>query len=201
MTAILEAQERNNEDTKKVLHPLVSEWFFSKFKDFSLTQKYGVLNIWERKDILISAPTGGTKTLTAFLSILNYLVMLAEKNELENKIYAVYTSPLKALTNDINKNLIEPLKEINELANKKGIKLQEIRVGLRTGDTTTSERAKMARKVPHIFLTTPESLAIIFTSKNFVKNLEAVEFCIVDEIHALENKRGTYLSLTIERLN
>ena len=86
MTAILEAQERNNEDTKKVLHPLVSEWFFSKFKDFSLTQKYGVLNIWERKDILISAPTGGTKTLTAFLSILNYLVMLAEKNELENKI-------------------------------------------------------------------------------------------------------------------
>ena len=127
--------------------------------------------------------------------------MLAEKNELENKIYAVYTSPLKALTNDINKNLIEPLQEINELANKKGIKLQEIRVGLRTGDTTTSERAKMARKVPHIFLTTPESLAIILTSKNFVKNLEAVEFCIVDEIHALENKRGTYLSLTIERLN
>jgi ATP-dependent Lhr-like helicase len=201
MTQILEAKEGKKEDIRRILHPLVSGWFFSKFGDFSLTQKYGVLNIWERKDILISAPTGGTKTLTAFLSILNYLVILAEKNELEDKIYAVYSSPLKALSNDIHKNLIEPLEEIYALAENKKIKLQKIRVGLRTGDTSISERAKMARKIPHILVTTPESLAIILTSKKFVENLRAVEFCILDEIHALDNKRGTYLSLTLERLN
>ena len=201
MTKILIAEERNENDIKNSLHPLVKEWFFSKFKEFSLTQRYGVLNIWERKNILISAPTGGTKTLTAFLSILNYLVTLAERKELEDKIYALYVSPLKALSNDIHKNLIEPLEEIYELAEKKEIKLQKIRVALRTGDTPASERAKMAKKIPHIFITTPETFAIILTSKKFVENLNSVEFCVVDEIHALDNKRGTYLSLSLERLN
>jgi ATP-dependent helicase Lhr and Lhr-like helicase len=195
----LEASESN--EVKKILNPLVSEWFFGKFEDFSLTQLYGVKQIHGRKNILISAPTGGTKTLTAFLSILNYIVDLSLKDELENKIYAVYTSPLKALTNDIFVNLERPLSEIKELAEKKGLKMQEIRVGLRTGDTTTSERAKMARKPPHIFVTTPESLAIVLTTKKFVENLNALEFIIVDEIHALENKRGVYLSLTLERLH
>src|SRR3989344_5429140 len=198
---INEGIEYSKNDIEKILHPLVKEWFFSKFEDFSLTQKYGVLPIWNRQNILISAPTGGTKTLTAFLSILNYLVSLAEKNELEDKIYAVYTSPLKALSNDIHKNLEEPLAEIQALAKKKKIKLQDIRVALRTGDTTQSERAKMARKSPHIFITTPETLAIVLTTPKFIENLNAVEFCIVDEIHSLDNKRGTYLSLTLERLN
>ncbi len=201
MTKILQAEKSESQDIQKILHPLVKEWFFSKFQAFSTTQEYGVLNIWQRKDILISAPTGGTKTLTAFLSILNYLVIQAQENTLENRVYAVYTSPLKALSNDIHKNLVEPLQEINELAVKKGIKLQEIRVALRTGDTTASEKAKMTKKVPHILITTPESLAIILTSKKFVESLKATEFLIVDEIHALDNKRGTYLSLTIERLN
>ena len=201
MTQILNAEMREDAEIKKTLHPLVSEWFFTKFKEFSLPQKYGVLNIWERKNILISAPTGGTKTLTAFLSIINYLVMLAEKNQLEDRIYAVYTSPLKALSNDIHKNLVEPLEQIFELAGKRNIKLQKIRVGLRTGDTTVAERAKMAKKAPHILVTTPESLAILLTSPKFIENLRAVEFCIVDEIHALDNKRGTYLSITLERLN
>ncbi|MBI3623551.1 ATP-dependent helicase [Candidatus Pacearchaeota archaeon] len=198
---MLTAQKSDKAEIKKILHPLVKEWFFTKFKDFSLTQEYGVLNIWQRKNILISAPTGGTKTLTAFLSILNYLVIKAEKQELEDKIYAVYTSPLKALSNDIHKNLVEPLQEIQELAKTKNIKLQDIRVALRTGDTTTAERAKMAKKAPHIFITTPESLAIILTSKNFVEKLRETEFCVVDEIHALDNKRGAYLSITLERLN
>ncbi len=201
MTKIIEAKERKDEEILKILHPLVKEWFFSKFKDFSLTQRYGVMNVWERKDTLISAATGGTKTLTSFLSILNYLIMLAEKYQLEDKIYAVYASPLKALSNDIRKNLEEPLEEIYSLAKIRGIKLQEIRVALRTGDTTTSERVKMAKKCPHILITTPESLAIILTSKKFVENLFAVEFVIVDEIHSLDNKRGTYLSLSLERLN
>ncbi|MDP3992274.1 MAG: DEAD/DEAH box helicase, partial [Nanoarchaeota archaeon] len=201
MTKITQARQSSEEEIKKILHPLVSEWFFSKFPEFSLPQKYGVLNIWKRKNILISAETGGTKTLTAFLSILNHLVVLAEKQELKNKVYAVYTSPLKALSNDIHKNLIEPLHEIEALAEKKNIKLQKIRIALRTGDTTASDKAKMLKNPPHIFITTPESLAIVLTSKNFVDNMREVEFCIVDEIHSLDNKRGAYLSLTLERLN
>src|SRR3989344_945104 len=188
-------------EVKKILHPLIEEWFFEKFKDFSLTQRYGVKVINDRKNILVSAPTGGTKTLTAFLSILNYLVGLALKNELEDKIYAVYCSPLKALSNDIHFNLVQPLKEIEELAEKKGLEMQGIRVGLRTGDTSVSDRAKMARKAPHILVTTPESLAIILTTEKFVEKLHALEFIIIDEIHALTNKRGVYLSLSLERLN
>ena len=182
------------------LHPLVREWFFSTFSDFSLTQLYGVLPIWERKNILLSAPTGGTKTLTAFLSILNYLVSLAERKELEPRIYAVYTSPLKALTNDIFVNLERPLAEITALATTKGIALQPIRVGLRTGDTSQSERARQTRNVPHILVTTPESFAIILTTPVFITNLLKLEFVIVDEIHALMNKRGVFLSLVLERL-
>ncbi len=201
MTKVSIAKERKKEDLIRIMHPLIKEWFFSKFKDFSLPQLYGVMNVWERKNTLISAPTGGTKTLTAFLSILNYLVDLASKESLENKIYAVYLSPLKALSNDIAKNLLEPLEEIQELAKKQGIKLQEIRVALRTGDTSVKERAKMAKKAPHIFITTPESLAIVLTTPKFIEYLKAVEFCIIDEIHAMDNKRGTYMSLTLERLN
>lgn len=187
-------------DVKKILHPLVAAWFFERFDDFSLTQLYGVKTIYDRKNVLVSAPTGGTKTLTAFLGIINYLVGLAVKHELEDKIYAVYTSPLKALSNDVHYNLEQPLREISELAEKKRIKMQEIRVGLRTGDTTPSERAKMARKPPHIFVTTPESLSIVLTTKKFVENLAALEFVIVDEVHAMANKRGVYLSLSLERL-
>jgi ATP-dependent helicase Lhr and Lhr-like helicase len=191
---------RSSADVMGIMHPLVKEWFFSKFKDFSLTQLYGVGVINDRKNILISAPTGGTKTLTAFLSILNYLVDLSVRGELEDKMYAVYCSPLRALTNDIYVNLEKPLAEIKELADSKNIKMQEIRVGLRTGDTTVSERAKMARKVPHIFVTTPESLAIVLTAPKFSENLRALEFIVVDEIHALANKRGVFLSLILERL-
>lgn len=200
MVEIKHIEPNSNQEIRTILNPLVSEWFFLKFKDFSLTQLYSVKNIYDRKNILISAPTGGTKTLSAFLGIINYLVGLAEKNELENKIYAVYCSPLKALSNDIFVNLISPLKEINDLADKKGIKLQEIRVGLRTGDTETRERVKQAKNIPHIFVTTPESLAIVLTTVKFVDSLRALEFIIIDEIHALTNKRGVYLSLTMERL-
>lgn len=202
MTGKIEFLEgpHTNTEVNGILEPLVREWFFSRFKDFSLTQLYGVKNIYDRKNILVSAPTGGTKTLTAFLGIINYLVGLAVKKELEDKIYCVYNSPLKALSNDIFVNLETPLREISELAEKKGIEMQKIRVGLRTGDTTASERAKMARKVPHILVTTPESLAIVLTTPKFVENLRALEFIIVDEIHAMANKRGVYMSLTLERL-
>ena len=197
-----QAKLRNADEIEKNLDPLIKEWFFNKFKEFSLPQLYGVMPIWERKNILISAPTGGTKTLTAFLSILNYLVSLARKKELEEKVYAVYISPLKALNNDIHKNLQEPLKEIYELAEKQKIELQEIRVAVRTGDTTTADRQKMLKKTPHILITTPESIALILNSVKFIEKFSVIEFLIIDEIHALaSNKRGVHLSLSVERLN
>ena len=201
MTKVRTAKQNTTEEIKKIFHPLILEWFFSKFEDFSQSQKFGVLKIWERKNILISAPTGGGKTLTAFLSILNRLVTLAEKDSLENKVYAVYTSPLKALNNDIHKNLIEPLEEIYKLAELKKIELQKIRVAVRTGDTSSYEKSKMTKNSPHILITTPESLAIVLTTKKFVEFFSDVEFCIVDEIHSLGNKRGSFLSLSLERLN
>ncbi len=180
-----------------ILHPTVKEWFFTRFKDFSLPQLYGVMEIHKRKNILISAPTGSTKTLTGFLSILNELIDSAEKGILKNKIYCVYVSPLKALNEDIKFNLVNPLHEMEQLAKKKF----GIRVAVRTGDTTTAERQKMLREPPHILITTPESLAILLSSPKFRQNLMDVEWCIIDEIHALaDNKRGVHLSLSLEFL-
>jgi len=187
-------------EVETILHPFVREWFFSKFKEFSLPQLYGVMEIHQGNNILVSAATGSTKTLTAFLAILNELVTLDVEGKLEDKVYAVYVSPLKALSRDVEVNLTTPLEEINEIAKKQGKKLS-IRIGLRTGDTTQSERAKMARNAPHIFISTPESLAIVLTTTKFREYLRDVRYCIVDEIHALaDNKRGVHLSLTVERL-
>jgi len=186
------------EDIKHILNPLVNNWFFTRFKEFSLPQLYGVMEIHSRNNILVSAPTGATKTLTAFLSILNELIDSSEKGILESRVYCVYVSPLKALSNDIQVNLVEPLKEMEKLAGKK----LNIRVAVRTGDTTASEKAKMLKHPPHILITTPESLAIMLTSSKFSELLKNVEWFIADEIHALaENKRGVHLSLSIERLN
>jgi len=185
------------EQIKKILHPIVEKWFFTKFKEFSLPQLYGVMEIQSRNNILISAPTGATKTLTGFLSILNELIDSSEKGILEDKIYCVYVSPLKALNNDIEKNLKEPLQEMEAIAGKK----LNIRVAVRTGDTSTKDRTAMLRKSPHILITTPESLAIVLSSVKFIEHLKDVQWCIVDEIHALaENKRGVHLSLSLERL-
>lgn len=185
------------EEILGVLSPVVKEWFFSRFKEFSLPQLFGVLEIHGRSNILVSAPTGATKTLTAFLSILNELVDNSEKGILEDKVYCVYISPLKALNNDIGKNLREPLAEMEKIAGKSF----GIRVGVRTGDTTASEKSKMLIKPPHILITTPESLAIVLSSLKFVSHLGKVDWCVVDEIHALaENKRGVHLSLSLERL-
>lgn len=182
---------------KAVLHPLINQWFFSKFKSFSLPQLYGVMEIHQRRNVLISAPTGATKTLTGFLSILNELVDSAKKQILEDKVYAIYISPLKALNYDIHFNLINPLEEIEKLNGEP----LGIRVGVRTGDTTAYEKQKMLKHVPHILITTPESLAIMLNSPKFRENLTSVQWLLVDEIHALaDNKRGVHLSLTLERL-
>ncbi|MFH1641486.1 MAG: ATP-dependent helicase [Nanoarchaeota archaeon] len=187
----------SQKEVENILNPTVKKWFFSRFKEFSLPQLYGVMEIHSRNNILVSAPTGATKTLTGFLSIINELVDSAEKNILEEKVYCVYVSPLKALNNDVGKNLKEPLKQIEELTGKK----LGIRVGIRTGDTETKERTAMLKNPPHILITTPESLAILLSSIKFVNHLKKVEWFIVDEVHALaENKRGVQLSLAMERL-
>ncbi|OYT32127.1 ATP-dependent helicase [Candidatus Woesearchaeota archaeon ex4484_78] len=195
----LRLKEKPN--TKKqidhILNKTVKKWFYNKFVKYSLPQLYGVYEIHSRNNILISAPTGATKTLTGFLAILNELVDSAEKEKLQEKVYCVYVSPLKALNNDISKNLKEPLAEIEKTAGKK----LGIRIAVRTGDTTQTEKQKMLRKPPHILITTPESLAIMLASPKFRENLKQVEWCIIDEIHALaENKRGVHLSLSLERL-
>jgi len=188
------------DDEKLILNtltPLVKQWFFSRFKTLSLPQKFAVYDIHCRQNILVSAPTGATKTLTGFLSILNELTDLAEKGKLEDKVYCVYISPLKALNYDIQHNLKNPLNEIEKLAGKK----LGIRVGVRTGDTSTKDRAKMMKTPPHILITTPESLAILLQSINFRSHLSNVDWTIIDEIHALaENKRGVHLSLSMEML-
>ena len=182
---------------KAILHPLLNRWFFSKYQEFSLPQRYGVMEIHQRKNVLISAPTGATKTLTGFLAILNELVDSAKKGILEDHVYALYISPLKALNMDIQHNLITPLQEMEAL-NEKPL---GIRVGVRTGDTTSYEKAKMLHAPPHILITTPESLAIVINSPKFSAYLTAVQWVIVDEVHALaDNKRGVHLSLTLERL-
>jgi len=129
------------------------------------------------------------------------LIEKAEKNELKDEVYVVYVSPLRALNNDIRRNLEEPLNEIYKLAEEKGLKLQEIRIAVRTGDTTQHERQKQTRKPPHILITTPETLAIVLSSPKFSKYLTNVKYLIVDEIHAIaENKRGVHLTLSMERL-
>jgi len=184
-------------DVKKILNKTIEKWFFSRFKSFSLPQLYGVMEIHSRNNILISAPTGATKTLTGFLSVLNELVDSSEKGILEDKVYCVYISPLKALNNDIQRNLEEPLKEIEKVAGKE----LGIRVGVRTGDTTTKDRAAMLKNPPHILITTPESLAILLASPKFREKLSSVQWYICDEVHALaENKRGVHLSLSVEML-
>ncbi|MBI3051224.1 ATP-dependent helicase [Candidatus Woesearchaeota archaeon] len=181
----------------RILTETVKKWFYSRFPSYSLPQLYGVLEIHSRNNILISAPTGATKTLTGFLSILNELVDSAEKGILKDKTYAIYVSPLKALNMDIEVNLKEPLEQMEKIAGRS----LGIRVAVRTGDTTASEKSKMLKKPPHILITTPESLAIVLSSYKFIEHLREVEWVIIDEVHALaENKRGTHLALSLERL-
>src|SRR3989338_3181172 len=182
---------------KSILHPLVNRWFFSRFKSFTEAQLSAVYPIHCRENILVSSPTGSGKTLTAFLSVLNELIDCSQKGILEDRIYCVYVSPLKALSTDISVNLLEPLQQIEELAGKK----LGIRIGLRTGDTTAYEKSKMAKLPPHILITTPESLAIVINSPKFSEYLKQASWLIIDEIHSLaENKRGVHLNLTMERL-
>jgi len=190
------------EDTLPFLDDIICQWFNNKYNDLSEPQKKAIPLIHKKINVLVSSPTGTGKTLTGFLSIINELFIKAKNNELEDKIYCVYISPLKALANDIDKNLKEPLKEIYEIAKNQGLKIPEIRVGIRSGDTTQLERNKMLKKPPHILITTPESLSLALTANKFREKFYGVEYAIIDEIHEISStKRGSLLSLNLERLS
>jgi len=185
----------------ELLDPVIKEWFETHFKDLTPPQAYAIPLIDQSKNVLVASPTGSGKTLTAFLMIINELFKLGKNAKLENKTYCLYISPLKALANDIERNLNAPLKQIYKIAQAHGITLPEIRVGVRTGDTSINERQKMLRKPPHILITTPESLSLIISTKKFRLKLLDIQFVIVDEIHEVCNsKRGVHLSLSLERL-
>ena len=184
-----------------LMHPIVSEWFRTKFGEVTEAQAMAVPLIHGRENVVVSSPTGSGKTLTAFLSILNELILQAERGQLEDRIYAVYVSPLKALANDINENLIKPLAEISELFKAKGLAPPEVKVAVRTGDTLPSERQKQARSPPHIFITTPESLSLVLATPVFSTKFVGVDYVVVDEVHEIcDSKRGVALSLALERL-
>ena len=175
----------------------VRNWFKDKFPDFTKPQKLAIPSIMDGDHLLLCSPTGSGKTLTAFLTIIDKLVRHALDGTLEQRVYCLYISPIKALANDIQKNLIGPLGEIEEkyLPDRAQGK---IRVGLRTGDTPQSERQKMLRKPPHILITTPESMAIAISSPRFQPIVSNVEWIIIDEMHSLvPTKRGTHLSLSM----
>ncbi len=184
-----------------LMEPLVRDWFASKFKGLTEPQAYAVPLIHGGKSVLVSSPTGSGKTLTAFLSIINELYAKQLRGQLEERIYCLYVSPLKALANDIHRNLEEPLRELTELAQRDGKPVPAIRVGVRSGDTSPQERQRQVRRPPHIFITTPESIAIILSTPKFREHFANVDWVILDEIHEVcSSKRGSLLSICLERL-
>jgi ATP-dependent Lhr-like helicase len=183
-------------------HPVVQEWFASKFGTPTEPQEQGWPHILAGKPTLISAPTGSGKTLAAFLICIDQLIRKALEGRLGSETEVVYVSPLKALSNDVQKNLEAPLKEIQQLALDRGYLSPQIRTAVRTGDTLPAERQRMLKQPPHILVTTPESLYILLTAEKSRNNLRHVRTVIVDEIHAVaDDKRGSHLALTLERLD
>jgi ATP-dependent Lhr-like helicase len=180
----------------------VAEWFVRKFGTPTEPQEQGWPHILAGRTTLISAPTGSGKTLAAFLACIDRLVRKALAGDLADRTEVLYVSPLKALGNDIQKNLEVPLGEILAMAGERGLLMPEIRTAVRTGDTLMPERRAMLKRPPHILVTTPESLYILLTADKSRAILRDVETVIVDEIHAVaDDKRGAHLSLSLERLN
>jgi ATP-dependent helicase Lhr and Lhr-like helicase len=183
-------------------HPVVASWFSERFREPTDAQRQGWPRIVAGEHTLVAAPTGSGKTLAAFLASIDGLLRQAIDQTLADQIQVVYVSPLKALSNDIHRNLQVPLKEIHERAEADGYQPQPIRVAVRTGDTPSRERQAMLRKAPHILVTTPESLYLLLTGSKSREMLRNVRTVIVDEIHALaRDKRGSHLALTLARLH
>lgn len=182
-------------------HPIIAQWFRDKFSTPTNVQEASWPPIQSGKHTLIAAPTGSGKTLAAFLSCVDRLFKLGLSCELENQVHVLYVSPLKALSNDVQKNLHQPLAEISQAALSAGFLTPEIRAEVRTGDTPQKDRQRLLQHPPHILITTPESLFLLLTGPKSRRILQTVHTVIVDEIHALAgNKRGTHLALSLERL-
>jgi ATP-dependent Lhr-like helicase len=182
--------------------PLVAEWFTARFGRPTEPQTEGWRQIAAGGNVLISAPTGSGKTLAAFLICLDRLVREARDGALLDETQVVYVSPLKALSNDVRRNLDTPLGEIAELAGNRGVLLPPVRTAVRTGDTPAWERQRMSKHPPHILVTTPESLFILLTAERSRRMLSTVHTVIVDEIHAVaDDKRGEHLALSLARLD
>src|ERR1700722_17000930 len=183
-------------------HPLVRDWFVGRFGSATEPQQQGWPSIQARKTTLSSAPPGSGKTLGAFVICIDRLVRKALNGGLTDQTEVLYVSPLKALSNDIQKNLEIPLVEILRLSGQRGILMPDIRTAVRTGDTLAHERRAMLSRPPHILVTTPESLYILLTAAKSREVLRTVDTVIVDEIHAVaDDKRGAHLALSLERLD
>jgi len=186
----------------QLFHPAVSTWFHRTFGDSSEPQAQGWPAIKSGTHTLIAAPTGSGKTLAAFLSAIDDLVRLGLAGELRDETHVIYVSPLKALSNDIDRNLREPLSGIRDELRTLGLRDADIRTALRTGDTTAAQRNAITKRPPHILVTTPETLYLMLTSDSGRRTLQTAKTVIVDEIHALvRDKRGSHLALSLERLD
>jgi len=176
-------------------------WFKKSFTALTPAQLMAIPYIKQGYNVLISSPTGTGKTLAAFLPIIDELLNMGELGDLEDQVYVIYVSPLRALNNDIVKNLKKPIEEIRETALSMDVKLPELRVRVRTSDTLPNEKQRMLREPPHILITTPESLSIALAAPKFREKLSGVRWVIIDEVHELaSSKRGAHLSLSLERL-
>ncbi|MFL5272047.1 MAG: DEAD/DEAH box helicase [Anaeromyxobacteraceae bacterium] len=185
-----------------LFHPLVAGWFARRFGTPTEPQALGWPAIHAGRDALLSAPTGSGKTLAAFLACLDRLVRQGVAGALPDETEVLYVSPLKALGNDIEKNLAEPLAELTAAAAAEGVVLPPIRVAVRSGDTPSARRQAMLRRPPHVLVTTPESLYLLLTSERGRALLRTVRTVICDEIHAVaRDKRGAHLALSLERLD
>ncbi|MFO1094317.1 MAG: DEAD/DEAH box helicase [Planctomycetaceae bacterium] len=182
-------------------HPIVAGWFQSRFAGPTEPQAQGWPAIAAGRHTLIAAPTGSGKTLTAFLAVIDRLLRDSIAGTLTDELRVVYVSPLRALSNDMHRNLEVPLAEIMAHAEQRGVSVSPLRVGLRTGDTPSHKRAALVKNPPHILVTTPESLYLMLTAEKSREILKTVDTLIVDEIHALvRDKRGSHLALSVERL-
>jgi ATP-dependent Lhr-like helicase len=193
--------ECENSNMPNEFHPVVASWFRQQFPTATKAQARAWPVIRSNRSVLIAAPTGSGKTLAAFLAAIDALVREGLEGALRDETSVVYVSPLKALSNDVQKNLALPLAGIREQLAARGLPDVDIRTLVRTGDTPQHERASMRRRPPHIVVTTPESLYVLLGSESGRTMLATTRTVIVDEIHALaSNKRGSHLALSLARL-